>query len=222
MKRPPKIARRKTPKRKPRPPQTPSRPGAGTPSSSAPPAPPRPSDLPGLAAAPCLRPARPGEGITINKLAERTGLDRQTVKRELERAGLAPIMEQGLGNRSAAIYEAEPAQALLTRFLARKTEKGEAEAENPWRREVMARAEKLERENRIAERLENETYMLTEDVEQVVSLFNKQLDQVQVKMESEQGLAAGPARRLQELLDEARREMAAGLLGLGDEQTHPT
>jgi hypothetical protein len=68
------------------------------------------------------------------------------------------------------------------------------------------------RNNDIAERLKDETYIETSVVEKLISLFIGKLEVIPVKLESEFSLPEAVVKRITALLDEARGEMAKGIL----------
>lgn len=71
---------------------------------------------------------------------------------------------------------------------------------------------KQRRENEIAEKLKDETFIPTDTVEKLVLMFLNKLELVHVKLESEFSLEPKVVKRLVELIDEARSEMAKGII----------
>jgi hypothetical protein len=86
--------------------------------------------------------------------------------------------------------------------------------DSPSKRKTIAEAEKIERENRIAEKLESREYLLKSEIEQVITIGIGKLELIPVKMASEFALPDTQVKKLTELLDEVRHEWSKDILAL--------
>lgn len=162
--------------------------------------------------------ASAGIGVTVNKIAEQTHTDRRTVKKILQMSGLKPISAVDLGNRDSATYD--PVLALDAIYKNRKQNSSSNRKdgeESPWIQSEREKVIKLQRENRIAEKLENETYIETQMVEQALVQFKSKLEMIPVKVESQFSLPAKVIARIQELMDEALSDMAQAVVRIKPE-----
>jgi hypothetical protein len=146
-----------------------------------------------------LKPGRPKKPDSITGLAERTGSDRRSIKRWLAEDGIDASDPRAID--------------VITKHQKQSNDNIDPETGLTWfQAKVREDAIKVRRENEIAERLESETYMETEQVEKLVLMFLGKLELVHVKLESEFSLDPKIVKRLVELIDEARSEMAKGVL----------
>lgn len=144
---------------------------------------------------------------TINQLSEEGYGDRRSIKKWLATDGVEAV--GGLYDRRAAVRCLKGRKKSAAEAN-EDGEKGSILAEKT-RQEVI----KLTRENRIADKLEDGTYMLTDDVEKMILMGIGKFENIASKMESEFGWPPNVTKRLQQLLDEARGEMSKGLEGMG-------
>lgn len=143
---------------------------------------------------------------SLNELRKRVGSDLRTVKKYLEQEGIKPDRK--------GRYETAAALACIERHKPQPNgEEIDPETGLSWfQAKVREDTKKLRRENEIADRLKDETYMETATVQHLVQMFIGKLELIPVKMESEFSLPQEAVKRLTEYLDEARREMAKGVL----------
>lgn len=92
--------------------------------------------------------------------------------------------------------------------------KKEAKDESPRSRKLTAEAAMKERENRIAQKLEDETYIEVETVERLMRIIVAKLEIIPTKLASEFNLDPKIVRRIMELHDECRVEMSKEIVGL--------
>lgn len=77
-----------------------------------------------------------------------------------------------------------------------------------YKLEQKEKALKLARENRIAERIESETYMKVDDHYQIIGIIAERLELMILRARSELGLSDTQSARLQHLVDETRQVTA--------------
>lgn len=142
----------------------------------------------------------PDTHATISGLYAITGADRQRMKRWLIESGLKPMM---IGQRDLW-PKAEALKVIEAR--SHDPENGDVN-----KRKTLAEALKLERHNRIEEKLEKSEYMLTDNIEKMASMFISKLESIPTRFQSEFSISDKAAKRLTSLLDEARAEMLKGL-----------
>ncbi len=139
--------------------------------------------------------------VSISSLYEKTGADRRSIKKWLADAGV------------------EPGDPKALEVIANRQKTG---AVNPttglpepttWFQEKTRQdAIKLQRENETAEKLKDGLYLESAVMEKQVVMFTGKLELIPVKLESEFSVEPKIIKRLTELLDEARQEMAKGIL----------
>lgn len=128
-------------------------------------------------------------------IALQVGCTRESVSKWLHEAGLTPE---------------SPGAVELCQQKHKKREEPDPNQIDPcsgltwYKLEQKEKALKLARENRIAERLENETYMKVEDHFQIIGIIAERLNLLPLRAKSELGLSEPQAIRLQHLIDEAR------------------
>lgn len=136
----------------------------------------------------------------INTIWRETKVDRRTIQKILDGAGIQPIKPGG------NIYPDEALQAVAAWKAEQYDE--DTEGESPFKRLARLKGDEIARQNRIAEALDAKTLVEVDKVEKLVLIFVGKLELIPVKMESEFGLDKKIITRLTELLDEARREMS--------------
>lgn len=150
-------------------------------------------------------------GVTVNTLWEKTGVDRRTIKKILEEGGARPVGVENLGNRESTLYDEEEALTIIEHWKANNAAGGRDG--NALQRKIMElRISKEERRERIAQNLEDGSYMDTTEVEQIFTTLCQALDQVPGKLKSELGLNDAQKKRVEQLLDEARAVAARKIL----------
>lgn len=150
-------------------------------------------------------PPSPQSHATINQLSEETGADRRSIKKWLAADDIQP---------GASGYSRREAVACIGRHRGADADDGKKD-KSAFAEKTAEEVIKLRRENRIAAKLEDETYMLTDDVEKMMLMGISKIENIPSKIESEFGLPQHQIKRLTALLDEVRTEWAKGLKGMG-------
>jgi predicted transcriptional regulator len=133
---------------------------------------------------------------TYESISRETGRDRRTVRRILDAAQIKP------GDDGALEFVK---QAGDTKDLRKNPN-------SPAARISMAEADLVERRNRIAQKLEDETYIEVEAMDKLLRLLIGKLEVIPTKMQSEFGVPDKQTKRLRELLDECRQEASKEIL----------
>ncbi len=154
--------------------------------------------------------AEDARGVTVNEISRRTGADRRSVEKWLQAAGIEPLAARSLGNREEKLYGPEALEAVSSRKKKNEPSTGEGN-ETEWERLTRLRADAQERENRIADNLENGDYFLTVDVESAVGGMINELELLPMKLQTELGLDTAGMLAARRLVDEMRTNMAAKL-----------
>lgn len=128
---------------------------------------------------------------TKQKLAVEFGMNVQTVSMKLYKAGIEP--------------DDPRAREVLAEY---KKNFGRQDNEGSQTEKRKQEVELLERKNRIAQKLEDETYLERVFMEKVLLIGFQKLELVMPKLQSEFGLDEKIIKRGQELFDEARTEWA--------------
>lgn len=131
---------------------------------------------------------------SVNELSKETGMDRRTIEKRI----LDGKFEKPYGDDVLKMLRVEKVQT---------KKRGDG-----YQRKMDAEAAIKERENRIAQNLEDETYMETSTVKQIFATLCEALEQIPSKLRSELGLTHPQKARAQQLLDEARANAAAKIL----------
>lgn len=146
--------------------------------------------------------------LSISSLAEKTGADRRSIKKWLS-----------LDNPKTE----EEAIAIITAHKSKKVEPDEANIDPKtgltWF-QAKQKEEVLEkrRENRIADKLEDKTYMLSADHHAILASMCSKLEQIPAKAKSEMGLSESHRAKLQRMIDEARDNTAQTVAKEHDEE----
>lgn len=126
---------------------------------------------------------------TKQKLAVEFGMNVQTVSMKLYKAGIEP--------------DDPRAREVLAEY---KKNFGRQDNEGSQTEKRKQEVELLERKNRIAQKLEDGTYITRDKVEKYFQVGIQKLELVMPKLQSEFGLDEKIIKRGQELFDEARTE----------------
>lgn len=164
-------------------------------------------------------PVAAGAGITVNGIAARTRVDRRTLKKIIEDAGVEPIGVESLGNRQSPTYDPAIILPVVERWQASHGQASRAEDENdynghgsPFKWKAHEEAIRLSRLNEIETRLAEGRYMESDQVKAIFSTFCAALDGLPKKLKSECGLTHQQLTRATQLMDEARQNAAQGIL----------
>ena len=134
------------------------------------------------------------KNITITDLAELCGVTERWVN-ALTKAGTIPRPgPEGFPTRSTVAA------------LFRRKDNSDIQQEKFLK--LAAERRQSERRDRVAQKLEEKSYITTEEVSSILEIGIKSIELVPGKMESEFGLTPEQTRRLQQLLDEARSSWA--------------
>lgn len=169
-------------------------------------------------APPTPRPAKEGEGMTVNQLVEQSGSDQRSIKKWLKLDSIVPLRKERLGQHDSDIYDRKQAFECIARHQRAKSGKGaevDPETNLTWfqaklREDVI----KLRRENETEQGLADSTLMKTETHHLILRIMANALEQLPGKAKSELGLTAPQTTRLRKMLDETRSAAAAEVQAL--------
>lgn len=147
------------------------------------------------------------DGITVNQLAVQTGSTARAIESWLAQENVHFTTE---GRKK--LFDTDHAFDVVE---TRRAQRQESIVDSPYRRKVEAEAQRLERRNRIEQRLEERSYVKADDVEKVIRLVVQVLENIPNRVQSQYGLTPEQANGVQKLLDEARAEAANAVLQMG-------
>lgn len=147
--------------------------------------------MPGLAdnSANTKMPSPHKNPTSLNSIAERLHCDKRTLAGWIRDDGIDPS-------------DLKAVEKCVKAHKKQISKRGDEDS--PFKRKAEAEAERLERRNRIEEKLEARDYVTREDVTKLLQLGIGKIEQVPEKMASEFALPVEQVKRLTVLLDEAR------------------
>lgn len=146
-------------------------------------------------------------------IAAATGASRRSVTKWLEEAGLKPT-DAGATELCQLKHKKKDVQSPPSDLTQPDLPVGEVGNIDPdsgltwFKLEQREKAIKLARENRLALKLEEQTYMEVSDHHQILGVIGERLNQMAQRAKSELGLSESQSKRLERLIDEARSSAA--------------
>jgi hypothetical protein len=157
---------------------------------------------------------RSPEGVSVQDLADETGMEIHTVRKWLQLEGVKPVRQRKLGKRKVPYYELEKALEVILPHKGRAKDLAAGHLVDPetgltWNQaKLREEARKLRRANERAEKLESRELMPTADHHAIVGAIVARVEQVPGKAQSELGLSPAQVEQLRRMLDEARESAA--------------
>lgn len=166
------------------------------------------------------------EAVSINEFSRLSGSARDSIAAWFRLENLAPADTAGKHRKydKGKGLEIIRRHAEPSRHRAQQNRDANIDPETglTWaQKKLKEEAQALERENRIAERLENKTYIDAVECYETLSQLCRKLDQIPSKARSMFGLTAAVEKGLQQLIDDAR-EAAAKQIETGNPPQSPS